>query len=452
MRKGQGVSQRVVAAEPARGAGDKTRELRARQEQVLYPVMSRLQLYGDEPLAVERAKGMYVWDVEGNEYLDFFGGILTVSVGHCNDEVTEATVRQLRKVQHTSTLFINEVTIAFAEKLRDLTPGDLGVSFFTNSGSEANEMAIQTARTYTGHTDVIALRQGYSGRTQTAMSLTGQAPWKGGHVYDGYIKHVRSPNMFRRPPGMSEEAYLDLCVADLEEVISASTEGRIAAFIAEPIQGVGGFVVVPQEYFERVLPIVREAGGLLIIDEVQTGWGRTGKHLCAIEHWGVVPDIMTFAKGVANGYPLGVTITTPEIAAAIDHLTLSTYGGNPVAMATALATFEYIERHDLAGNAERQGARLRAHLDRTCARFEFVGEVRGMGLMQAIEMVQPGPEKRPDPARANAFVAAARRRGLLLGKGGMGGNVIRIAPPLIVSAEEVDRAAAIIEAALADVA
>src|SRR5690606_20121068 len=261
-----------------------------------------------------------------------------------------------------------------------------------------------------------------------------------------------NPNMFRRPAGMTEQAYLDLCVSEVEDVVGSSTEGRIAAFIAEPIQGVGGFVVAPQDYLRRVKPIVEEAGGLLIIDEVQTGWGRTGRHLCAVNHWGVQPDIMTFAKGIANGYPLGVTITTPEVAARVDRPTLSTYGGNPVGMATALATVEYIEKHDLAGNAERQGARLRAHLDRTCARFEFVGEVRGMGLMQAIEMVQPGPEKRPDPARANAFVAAARRRGLLLGKGGMGGNVIRIAPPLIVSAEEVDRAAAIIEAALADVA
>ena len=446
------MSQGPTAAERMRGAGERTRELRARQEKVLYPVTNRMQLYGDEPLAVDRAEGMYLWDVEGNRYLDFFGGILTVSVGHCNPEVTAATERQLRRVQHTSTLFINEVVVAFAEKLAAITPGDLSVSFFTSSGSEANETAVMTARTYTGHTDVIALRHGYSGRTQTAMSLTGQSPWKSGRVYDGYVKHVRSPNMFRRPAGMTESAYLDLCVAEVEDVISASTEGRIATLIAEPIQGVGGFVVAPQDYFKRVQPIVKEAGGLLIIDEVQTGFGRTGTHLCAIEHWGVVPDIMTFAKGIANGYPLGATITTPEIAAAVTHPSLSTYGGNPVAMATALATVEYIERHDLAGNAARQGERLRQHLDALPARFPFVGEVRGMGLMQAIEVVEPGPAKRPDPARTNAFVAAARRRGLLLGKGGMHGNCVRIAPPLIVTAEEVDTAAAAIAAALADVA
>lgn len=433
-----------------RRAGARTRELRARQDQVMYPVVGRLQLYGDEPLAVERASGMYLYDVEGNEYLDFFGGILTVSVGHCNEEVTEATVRQLRRTQHTSTLFINEATVAFAEKMRDVTPGNLSVSFFTSSGTEANETAIMTARMYTGRTDVIALRHGYSGRTQTAMSLTGQAPWRSGLVYDGYIKHVRNPNMYRRPAGMSEEAYLDLCVSEVEDVIGSSTEGRIAAFVAEPVQGVGGFVVAPQDYFRRVKPIIEEAGGLLIIDEVQTGWGRTGTGMCAIGHWGVQPDIMTFAKGVANGYPVGITTTTPQIAAAVDHLTLSTYGGNPVAMATALATVEYIERHGLVENAARQGATLRRHLERMQSRFAFVGDVRGMGLMQAIEFVDEA--KRPDAARASAFVAAARRHGLILGKGGMGGNVIRIAPPLIVTADEVETAAMTMELALQDVA
>lgn len=433
-----------------RRAGARTRELRARQDQVMYPVVGRLQLYGDEPLAVERASGMYLYDVEGNEYLDFFGGILTVSVGHCNEEVTEATVRQLRRTQHTSTLFINEATVAFAEKMRDVTPGNLSVSFFTSSGTEANETAIMTARMYTGRTDVIALRHGYSGRTQTAMSLTGQAPWRSGLVYDGYIKHVRNPNMYRRPAGMSEEAYLDLCVSEVEDVIGSSTEGRIAAFVAEPVQGVGGFVVAPQDYFRRVKPIIEEAGGLLIIDEVQTGWGRTGTGMCAIGHWGVQPDIMTFAKGVANGYPVGITTTTPEIAAAVDHLTLSTYGGNPVAMATALATVEYIERHGLVENAARQGATLRRHLERMQSRFAFVGDVRGIGLMQAIEFVDEA--KRPDAARASAFVAAARRHGLILGKGGMGGNVIRIAPPLIVTADEVETAAMTMELALQDVA
>lgn len=430
----------------------KTQAILERQKRHVYPIVSKMLLYGEHPLAVAHAKGMYLTDVDGNEYLDFFGGILTVSVGHANDEVNEAAMAQMRKVGHTSTLFLNEIMVRFAEKIAAITPGNLTSSFFTNSGSEANETAIMTARMYTGRPDVIALRHAYSGRTLTAMTVTAHGPWRSGGVIDGYIKHVRNPYTYRRPAGMSEEQFLDLCVAEVEEVIATTTEGRIAAFMAEPIQGVGGFIVAPEKYFQRILPIVKEAGGLLIIDEVQTGWGRTGKHLCAIEHWGVQPDIMVFAKGVANGYPLGVTVTTPEIAAKVDHPTLATYGGNPVAMASALATVEYIEKHDLATNAEVQGRRLRAHLERLQQRHPFVGDVRGMGLMQAMEMVAPDGSKKPDAARANAFVAAARERGLLLGKGGLRGNVIRIAPALIVNQDEIDRGAEIIAQALSAVA
>jgi len=429
-----------------------TEALLERQREVIYPIVSKMLMYGEHPLAVERAKGLRLWDVEGRDYLDFFGGILTVSVGHCNDEVTEATVAQLHKVQHTSSLYLNEITVRVAEKIAQLTPGRLSSSFFTSSGSEANETAIMTARMYTGRTDVITLRHAYSGRTQTAMSLTAHASWRSGHVYDGYIKHVRSPYAYRAPLGLDEDQLLDLCVQDLEETLATVTDGKIAAFMAEPIQGVGGFIVLPRDYFKRILPIVREAGGLLIVDEVQTGWGRTGGHMCAIEHWGVEPDIMVFAKGVANGSPVGVTVTTPEIAAAVDRLTIATFGGNPVSMAAALATIEYIERHDLPANAAEQGARLRERLEALQGRYPFIGEVRGMGLMQGLEIVVPDGSKAADAGRAAAFVNAAREHGLLLGKGGLYGNAIRVAPPLTVSAAEVDEAAERMERALADVA
>jgi 4-aminobutyrate aminotransferase-like enzyme len=305
---------------------------------------------------------------------------------------------------------------------------------------------------YTGRTDVITLRHAYSGRTQTAMSLTAHASWRSGRVYDGYIKHVRSPYVYRAPLGLDEDKLLDLCVQDLEETLATVTDGKIAAFMAEPIQGVGGFIVLPRDYFKRILPIVREAGGLLIVDEVQTGWGRTGDHMCAIQHWGVEPDIMVFAKGIANGSPVGVTVTRPEIAAAVDKLTIATFGGNPVGMATTLATIEYIEKHDLAKNAAVQGARLREALEALQARHPFIGDVRGMGLMQGLELVVPDGSKAPDPARATAFVNAAREHGLLLGKGGLYGNAIRVAPPLTVSAAEVDEAAELMGRALADVA
>ena len=434
-----------------RDRGASTRDLLERQREVLFPVQSAMLYYGDRPLAADRAAGSWLWDVEGREYLDFFGGILTVSVGHANEDVIAAVDKQLRTLQHTSTLYLNELTVRVAEKVAALTPGRLRHSFFTSSGSEADETAVMAARMYTGNADVIALRHAYAGRTTTAMSLTAHAGWRHGGVFDGAVKHVRSPYAYRAPLGLSEERLLDLCVQDLEETL-ATTSGKIAAFMAEPIQGVGGFVVAPKDYFRRIEPIVREAGGVMIVDEVQTGWGRTGRHMCGIEHWGIEPDIMTFAKGMANGFPIGCTVTTPEVAEAVRGLTLSTFGGNPLAMAAALATIQYIEDHDLPANAERQGARLRARLDAMAKEHAWIGDVRGMGLMQALELVVPDGTKTPDPARTQAVLAAARDHGLLIGKGGLYGNTLRIAPMLNVTDEDLDEGAERLAAALRDVA
>jgi len=262
----------------------RSHELLRRQREVLFPALT--PLYGEHPIVVDRARDQYVWDIEGQRYLDFFGGVLTVSVGHCNPEVSDAMVAQLQRVQHTSTLYLHELMVQVAEKVAAITPGRLQRSFFTSSGSEANELAVMAARMYTGQRDVITLRHAYAGRTATAMSLTGHGTWRLGGVFDGSIKHVRNPYAYRAPAGLDADGLLDLCVQDLEETLATVTDGRIAAFMAEPIQGVGGFIVAPREYFRRVLPLVREAGGLLIIDEVQTGWGRTGRHWCAVEHWG----------------------------------------------------------------------------------------------------------------------------------------------------------------------
>jgi len=409
----------------------------ARHREFLLPVQSRMLFYGERPLAVGRAEGDWLWDVEGTKYLDFFGGILTVGVGHANPEVVDAAVRQMRAFGHVSTFYLNEVTVAVAEKLAAITPGRLQVSFFTNSGTEADEMAILAARTFTGHRDVVSLRHAYAGRSAAMMAVTAHANWRQGGVYDGHIKHVRSPNPFRKPAGMTDDTYLDFLVDDLADFLATCTDGKIAAFMAEPIQGVGGFTVAPPDYFRRIEPLVREAGGILIIDEVQTGWGRTGRHWCGIEHWGVEPDVMTFAKGIANGAPVGATVMTPEVAESVQALTLSTFGGNPVSMAQALATIEYIERHRLWENAETEGTRLREHLELLMATHDFVGDVRGMGLMQGVEIVAPGSVE-PDAARTNALLAAARDEGLLIGKGGRWGNVLRIAPMLNVTAELID--------------
>ncbi|MDE2858398.1 MAG: aspartate aminotransferase family protein [Chloroflexota bacterium] len=419
-----------------------------RYQQVMFPAAS--PYHGDSPLVVDHAKDQYIWDLDGLRYLDFFGGILTVSVGHCNDEITERTIAQLQKVQHTSTIYVNESMVALAEKVAALTPGRLAKCFFTNSGTEANETAVLAARMYTGNPVIITLRHAYSGRSMLAMSLSAQGPWRLGGVVDPYVKHVRNPYTFRAPAGLTAEQVVDLCVADLEETIATATDGRIAAFMAEPIQGAGGFIVPPADYFKRVLPIVREAGGVFISDEVQTGWGRTGGKWFGIEQWGVEPDIMTFAKGMGNGSPIGCTIATPEIADAVGGLTFSTFGGNPVTMATTLATIEYMEARDTPNNCAVQGARMAEKLGEFAAEFPIIGEARGMGLMQALEIVKAGGIE-PDAARTAAFVDTCKDMGLLLGKGGLYGNVVRIAPHLNVAAEDMDAAMDIIGHALIEV-
>lgn len=427
----------------------KTSSVMERYQKVMFPAAT--PYYGDQPIVVARAKDQYLWDVEGNRYLDFFGGVLTVSVGHCNETVTARTIEQLQKVQHTTTIYVNEIMVEVAEKVAELTPGRLQMCYFTNSGTEANETAIMAARMYTGNKDVIALRHAYSGRSMLAMSITAHGTWRLGGVQDGYIKHIRNPYLYRAPLGLSAEQLLDLCVQDLEETLATVTDGKIAAFIAEPIQGVGGFIVPPQDYFKRIVPIIRAAGGVFIADEVQTGWGRTGHKWFGIEHFGVEPDMMTFAKGMANGSPIGCTIATPEIAQAVKGLTFATFGGNPVTMATALATIEYIEQNNLKTNAAIQGERLRARLEELKAEFEWIGDVRGMGLMQALEIIKPGPNREPDPARTNALMQKTREHGLLLGKGGLYGNVIRISPHLNVTTEDLEEGCDLLAKAVAEV-
>lgn len=419
-----------------------------RYQKVMFPAAA--PYHGNNPLIVDHAKDQYIWDFDGKRYLDFFGGVLTVSVGHCNDEVTERTIEQLRKVQHTTTIYINESMVRLAEKVAELTPGRLQKVYFTSSGTEANETAVMAARMYTGNPVIITLRHAYSGRSMLAMSLTAHGNWRLGGVIDPYIKHVRNPYTYRAPVGLSPEQLVDLCVQDLEETIATQTNGKIAAFMAEPIQGVGGFITPPLEYFKRIMPIVKAAGGVFISDEVQTGWGRTGGKWFGIEQYGVEPDIMTFAKGMGNGSPIGCTITTPEIADAVKGATFSTFGGNPVTMATALATIEYIESHNLKDNASVQGAKLRDKLEEFQAEFPFIGEARGMGLMQALEIVQPGT-KNPDAKMTVAIVDAAKEHGLLLGKGGLYNNVIRVSPHLNVSDSDMNMAFDLLSKALVQV-
>ena len=414
---------------------DRQQEILAKHKEYLFSCVAN---YYEEPLVVDHAKDSLVYDVDGREYLDFFGGIVTISVGHCNDTVIAAIEEQVRKVQHTSTLYPTEPHVRLAEKLAAITPGALRKSFFTNSGTEANETAVLVAQLYTRSQDVIALRHGYSGRSQLAMSLTGHYTWRLAPTTSPNIHHIPNAYCYRCPFGLTYPSCDLKCARDLEGAIQTATSGKVAAFLAEPIQGVGGFITPPKEYFREVADIVHRYGGLFICDEVQTGWGRTGGKMFGIEQWDVEPDIMTFAKGMANGVPIGGTITRPEVADSIKGLSLSTFGGNPVTSAAALATIEVIENDGLVNNAADRGKQLREGLEGLREKYPLMGDIRGMGLMQAVEMV--GPEKTPSPEAVARLFELTKRNGLLIGKGGLMGNVIRITPALNVTSDQVDEA------------
>src|SRR4051812_1248842 len=379
--------------------------------------------YYKEPLVVTRAKNQYVWDADGNQYLDFFGGIVMVSVGHCNDRVNAAVHRQLDTLQHVSTVFANEPQAALAKKIAGITPGGaLTKSFFTNSGTEANETAILAARCYTGNTEVVALRHSYHGRSSMAMGITGQGAWKLGPPQAGVV-HALNAYCYRCPLGLKYPDCEVKCAQDAEDMIRSTTSGRVAGIIAEPIQGVGGFVTPPKEYFPILEKIVRNHGGIFISDEVQTGWGRTGGKWFGIEHWGVTPDIMTSAKGLGNGMPIGVTVARPEVADGLRGLTISTFGGNPVTTTAAKAVIDFIDDRRLMINAAETGAYLRGKLEELKTKHTLIGDVRGMGLLQAIELVEDRETKRPATEATAALLESARENRLLIGKGGLDGNV-----------------------------
>lgn len=403
--------------------------------------------YYQDPLVLERGEGMYVFDEGGARYLDCFGGVLTVSVGHANPSVNGAIVEQVGKISHTSTLYVNRPQTELAEKLAELAPGRLTKSFFTNSGSEADETAIVLARLYTGRQEVIALRHSYSGRTMLAMSLAGHAPWRHGGTHVAGVKHLAAPYCYRCPFKLTYPSCELACAKDVEELIQTTTDGQVAAFMAEPILGVGGFVTPPKEYFQEVVSIVRRYGGIFVCDEVQTGWGRTGDRWFGIEHYGVEPEVMTSAKGMANGAPIGWTIATEEIADAFPSLTFSTFGGNPVSSAAALATVRYIEENDLPRNAAVVGGYLRERLEVLKEKYPVIGDVRGMGLMQAIEVVKDRETKEPHPQGVVHVFEETRRRGVLIGKGGLYGNVIRLGPPLIATRSHIDELVEALDAA-----
>ncbi|HEV2233173.1 MAG TPA: aspartate aminotransferase family protein [Terriglobia bacterium] len=423
-------------------AGTRRNEVLRKHQEYLFPCITN---YYAKPLVADHALGQHVWDIEGNRYLDFFGGILTISVGHCNPKVTGKIKEQVDRLQHTSTVYPNEQIVALAEKLAEITPGRLQKSFFCNSGTEADETAVMLARMSTGNFDVVALRHGYSGHSLLAKSLTAHAPYRRAGIVSVGISHAVSPYCYRCPLQLTYPSCGVACANDVEDTIRTTTSGNIAAFLAETIQGVGGVIVPPKEYFKIVFTIVKKYGGLFISDEVQTGFGRTGKKWFGIEHWEVEPDMLTGAKGMANGTPVGLCIATPEVADGFKGMTISTFGGNPVTSVAARATIEVIEEEKLLDNAERVGIYFRGKLEELLQKYQIIGDMRGMGLMQGLELVKDRKTKEPAPEATVQLMEHCRAHGLLIGKGGLYGNVIRLAPPLNISKGDVDEAIAVMD-------
>jgi 4-aminobutyrate aminotransferase-like enzyme len=419
-----------------------------KHKEFLFPAVAT---YYKEPLALVRGEGMHVWDDQGNRYLDCFGGVLTVSVGHAHPKVNAAVVEQVGAIQHTSTLYANKPQSDLAEKLYQITPGRLKKSFFTNSGTEADDTAVHAAKLATGRQEIVVLRHSYSGRSATALSAAGHSTWRPLPPQVAGIVHARAPYCYRCPFKLSYPECGLQCAEDIEDLIMTSTTGEIAAFMAEPVLGVGGFIVPPAGYFERAVEIARKHGGLFIADEVQTAWGRTGDKWFGIEHWNVEPDILTSAKGLGNGVPVGITTATPEVADKFPGLTFSTFGGNPVSMAAALAVIRVIEEEDLKTNAAAVGAYLRQRLEELKEKHPVIGDVRGLGLMQALELVKDRETKEPAPEALLQVFEETRRRGVLIGKGGLYGNVIRTGMPLISTKDNVDEMIEALDTAFATV-
>src|SRR5260221_1059187 len=396
--------------------------------------------YYKDPLVVSRAKDQYVWDADGNQYLDFFGGIVTVSVGHCNDTVNAKMRTQMDTLQHVSTVFANEPQAALAKKIASITPeGKLTKSFFTSSGTEANETAILAARCYTGSSEIVALRHSYHGRSALAMTLTAHSNWRLGGVPQAGIVHAHNAYCYRCPFGLTYPDCNIKCAQDVEDLIRTTTSGRIAGFIAEPIQGVGGFITPPREYFGIVADIIRKYGGIFISDEVQTAWGRTGGKWFGIEQYGVTPDVITSAKGLGNGFPIGLTVAKPEVADAMKGATISTFGGNPMAATAGKAVIDYIEEQNLRVNTAEVGAYLRGKLLELQDKHALIGEVRGMGLMQAVELVEDRKNKAPASAAMAQLLETTRENRIMVGKGRLDGNVLRISPTINIGQTDVYR-------------
>jgi alanine-glyoxylate transaminase/(R)-3-amino-2-methylpropionate-pyruvate transaminase len=401
-----------------------------------------------DPLLIVEGYMQYLYDETGRRYLDFFAGIVTVSVGHCHPKVVKAVQDQVATLQHTTTIYLHPNFPLLAKKLASKMPKGLDVTYFTNSGSEANDLATQMARLYTGNSDVIALRNAYHGGSPSSLGLTSLHTWKYPVGGDVRVHHAINPDPYRSPFAGTPEEVATKSAQDVRELIRYSTPGKVAAFIAEPLQGVGGATHGARNYFKEVYAIIRAHGGLCISDEVQTGFGRTGDHYWGFQNFDVVPDFVTMAKGIGNGAPLAAVTTRMEIAKALtQRLHFNTFGGNPVSMAAGLAVLDIIDEEGIQERARVLGARLKSGLQKLQRSHRIVGDVRGMGLMLGVELVRDRATKEPAKQEAIDVLEATREMGLLIGKGGLDGNVLRIKPPMCITEADVDFALDVLDQA-----
>ncbi len=400
--------------------------------------------YYRQPLMIVEGHMQYLFDETGKRYLDAFAGIVTVSVGHCHPHVAEAVKQQAGTLQHATTIYLHPTLPRFAEKLASKMPVDaqgvpLDKTYFTNSGSEANELAMLMAREFTGHIDVVGLRNGYHGGTPNTMGLTAHGTWKFPSNAPGGIHHTHAGYCYRCPYDLQYPSCELKCAKDLESVIAYQTPGQIACFIGEPIQGVGGAVAPPKEFFQIVYDTVRKHGGLCVADEVQGGFGRTGEHYWAHQNYDVHPDMIVMAKGIGNGAPLAAVTTTADIARTMTkRIHFNTYGGNPVSMASGLATMAVIDADGIQANAKHVGGILKQGLLALQDKHELIGEVRGLGLMLGVELVRDRKSKTPANTEAAELMERAKDRGLILGKGGLYGNTMRIKPPMCITPDDAE--------------
>ncbi|XP_021766275.1 alanine--glyoxylate aminotransferase 2 homolog 3, mitochondrial-like [Chenopodium quinoa] len=411
--------------------GPSAAEILQKRKEFLSPSMFT---FFNDPLNVVDGRMQYLYDDKGRRYLDAFGGIATVCCGHCHPDVVEAIVKQTQRLQHSTILYLNSAVADFAEALASKLPGDLKVVFFTNSGTEANELALMMARLYTGCQDVISVRNAYHGNAAGTMGATAQSNWKFNVTQSG-VHHAMNPDPYRGLFGADGEMY----AKDVQDIIQFGTSGHVAAFICEAIQGVGGIIELAPGYLSSVYDIVKKAGGLFIADEVQAGFARTGSHFWGFESHGVIPDIVTMAKGIGNGIPLGAVVTTPEIASVLTRRSyFNTFGGNPVCTSAGHAVLKVIEKEKLQENAHVVGTHLKTRLTALMEKYELIGDVRGRGLMLGVELVKDREKKIPAKDEVFHVMDQMKEMGVLVGKGGFYGNVFRITPPLCFTKDDAD--------------